>query len=239
MKKRWIFLLVPIPLLFLLILIARVTGALQFYRSPTPSSEPTIMTGRFFFTSNFKKPEPGDIITFLSSPYHDSIVKMGTHRQNHVYRLVAKEGDVIEMRNAVFFVNRKNFDADKNLKHNYIADKAIIEEIKDAEEKELKGELRMISDNQCEIFLTSTELKAVLAKGVKIEKVILNSVQENYGAFAWMKKDSSWTVDQFGPIKIPMNCYFVLGDNRHNALDSRYVGFVNKENFTGTVIGIK
>jgi signal peptidase I len=33
-----------------------------------------------------------------------------------------------------------------------------------------------------------------------------------------------------------MDYYFVVGDNRHNALDSRYIGFVKKENIMGVVL---
>ncbi|MFH1684438.1 MAG: signal peptidase I [Candidatus Margulisiibacteriota bacterium] len=37
----------------------------------------------------------------------------------------------------------------------------------------------------------------------------------------------------FGPIKIPPDAYFVLGDNRPASADSRYWGFLPKENLVG------
>jgi signal peptidase I len=36
-----------------------------------------------------------------------------------------------------------------------------------------------------------------------------------------------------GELQVPANCYFVLGDNREHSLDSRYWGFVPRENIIG------
>jgi signal peptidase I len=37
----------------------------------------------------------------------------------------------------------------------------------------------------------------------------------------------------FGPITVPSGMYFMLGDNRDNSADSRYIGFVPRRNIIG------
>lgn len=240
MKKRWIFLLIPIPLLVIVFLVLRITGGFQIFRCVVPSSEPTIKMGQTFFTSNLKKPIPGNHITFTTNAYADSIAMRGTRGETFVFRLIALEGDVVEMKNGVCFVNEKNVDADKNLNHQFIADKSIVPFLSNKKEMEESFTFRELNEEKVLVTITSKQEIEFKKKGILIEKILYSMEQnKDIGAFAWMKKDMSWSLDNFGPLKIPKESYFVLGDNRHNALDSRYFGFVSKENWKGTVLNIK
>ena len=51
-------------------------------------------------------------------------------------------------------------------------------------------------------------------------------VKENYKRF---------NTDNFISDVVPKDMYYVLGDNRSNSLDSRYIGFISKDDIEGVV----
>jgi signal peptidase I len=46
------------------------------------------------------------------------------------------------------------------------------------------------------------------------------------------------SADDWGPLVVPARRVFVLGDNRHNSLDSRYTGFVAEESVLGAPVSV-
>jgi len=237
-KKLIITAAVFCSLLTVLCIVNLFTGMLQLYKIPTPSSEPNIKEGERVFVSTLKDPAPYKFIVFTSESA-DSVCSIGiTEPQKgarFLHRLSGVPGDIIEMKDGILFVNNKNFDEKINLNNQYMISSAesnlIDQEDMDAMEK--SGGIYMISKDSALVTFDSVLIKKYSAK-IKPAPYILAHTEN--GPFKWNNKDAYWTTDNFGPLKIPTGCYFVLGDNRHNALDSRYIGFVKKENIKGVVL---
>jgi signal peptidase I len=236
MKNKWLLWAAPLMLIAVLWVIARVTGMLQMYTLPTPSNEPSIKRESIVFSSTLKNPKPDNFIVF-ESDYFDPRSDFSTKGELHIFRLAGMESDILEMKDGVLFRNKVNVDSGKNLLYNYIVDAKFVSGLPNRIELEEKGYLSAITQDNFEIYLTTQKAVLYSKNGVlqKVNHISADSFT-NQGVFEWMNKENEWTVDNFGPLKIPKGFFFVMGDNRHNALDSRYVGFIKKENFRGTVL---
>jgi signal peptidase I len=99
----------------------------------------------------------------------------------------------------------------------------------------LPGEEVEVRNNQ--VFINGKPLPLIeVGRGEEngVRKVIYEEVLPEgkkhkvqfYEDFPFSKRD-------FGPVVVPPNHYFVMGDNRDNSEDSRYWGFLPRENIVG------
>ena len=238
MKKILIPLGIFTGILLILLVAGRVTGALGWYKNTTPANEPTLKTGETFLTSNLKTPVRGNFIIYRNR-YSDSNTQLVTGRPiisyNYVKRLCGMPGDILEMRNGVLFVNSRNYDENLVLKSFY---KTTITDLNKSSFnldslRALDMQEFMQMDQDTVVINLDDRQVALLKKQVVLKRFIRT---ENTDVFGWLDNRSSFNADNWGPLTVPPDCYFVLGDNRHNSLDSRYFGFVEKKNCRGVVL---
>jgi signal peptidase I len=163
--------------LALALVIALAVKSLAFatYKIPSGSMEPTLLVGDYIVANRLSyvmkvpltdivfltlgEPERGDVIIFR---YPED------RRKDFVKRVIAKQGDVVAIRDKVVSVNGRRVD--------------------------------------------------VAAARFVDHRVIPRSVSPR---------------DNFGPVTVPRDSYFVMGDNRDNSADSRFWGYLKKDDLVG------
>jgi signal peptidase I len=197
-------------------ILGRLTNVIGFYTIKAGSSLPTLNVNSVVLSSRLIKPVNADYIIFW---FTDSFYG----RQPYIFRQVADEGDVIKIENGIAYVNSVNIDNGLNLLQYYKV------EAKDL--TDLDSEAMMLDSN---LFVVPRETKGVqgaIFKGVlMIEEATLREQGVTTPGY-----DNNWTLDNFGPYKVPVGHVFVLADNRHGGRDSRYIGPVSKDSITSTV----
>lgn len=64
------------------------------------------------------------------------------------------------------------------------------------------------------------------------EPCVVHSDPQTYPDTEWVPRDAR-VRDNFGPVTVPPENYFAMGDNRDESLDGRYWGFVPRDNVVG------
>ena len=201
------------------------SGVLVVYRNSTWANEPSLKEGQFIVTTNLINPKPGDFVAYTFK-YPDSLFS-----QHRIFRMVASEGDIVEMRDGTLFVNGENFDKDLSLAHEY---RFSIEELNKLDLDNnysyehffwMKPEdtlTRFIDDRIAEKF------------NLKQRRVIKSRNEYDDLIQAYYKQD--WNRDHFGPFKIPKGKIFFLADNRDISEDSRFIGPIDRSSIKGVLI---
>ncbi len=132
--------------------------------------------------------------------------------KEYVKRFVAKEGDVVEIRNKVLYINgqvcpwSKDYEVDP-----YISSFKIYQEF-----------LRLSKTSSSEQFFEHP---------LRIGESYIRS-KSRFDSEDWpFEPETLYAAnfrDDFGPITVPKDHLFMLGDNRDESLDSRYIGAVPK-----------
>jgi signal peptidase I len=224
MNKKLKFFLIFCGIIICLWVVGRLTNTLQFFTASTVINHPSLKQGSLFFASNLIQPKRFDFIC-----YKTNTPEYG--KQIWVHRLCGMENDTIEIRNGNLLVNNEYVDSKLPLTHMYKILLTDYEKLSE-EEKFDEASTESISSDSVLIFLAD---QTIVSHGIKATRYIIpKDWDDGYTQKQYGKK---WNIDHFGPIVVPKNKYFVLGDNRSNSQDSRFIGFIDKSDWVGTVIG--
>lgn len=206
--------------------VGRFSGMLGLFTVPSSSNEPNIKTNSHIWVTNLIRPERLDFMCFKG------LDPLTGESEVRVHRLCALEGDLVEIKDGKLFVNKVNIDSALELNQIY---KVHISELRKLDDpvREKIEEVIVFGGNRDSILITTSH-KFIITHQIKANKYVISADStDEYILKVWKQK---WNRDQFGPVRVPDHCYFVLGDNRCNSMDSRYLGFIPNSNFVGTVL---
>jgi signal peptidase I len=173
------------------------------------------------FASRLRKPRRFRLVCFRPPP-------SGRGPGCLIHRLCGLPGDVIEIRKGILYVN--NEDADKNLEPIHIF------KVNRSDSASIRHDPRLaytIPSYPETIYLTLAD-KYVREHQLPCEQHLLPPGLRTDSIFSIYKQN--WNEDNFGPVKVPPGGWFVLGDDRGHAIDSRHLGFIDHNRYVGTVL---
>ncbi|GGE08050.1 signal peptidase I [Psychroflexus salis] len=223
MKRPLKITLIVIGIIFGIYTVLGQTDMLKMYNIPSTANEPGIKLNSRIFVSNLASYENGDFICY---EYENEM--LGKHIR--VHRLLGKANDTIEIKDGILFINGQNFDRTIDLQHFYLLYPEKFQEL--LKNKIITKEVQVFDINDKMIL---TLLDKVAEKNGLSGQIIIEPKNQ---ADQIIKEiyNQNWNMDNFGPLKIPEGKCFVIGDNRHNSEDSRYIGLINESDIVGTVI---
>ena len=200
-----------------------MTFIVQAVKVPTGSMQNTIVVGDHLLVNKFifapgpqipvlpqREIRRGDIIVFKypGNPFNAERDRQEDNvpfKVNYVKRVIGLPGETVELRGLQVYINGQPLPEHVIVARN-VNEKAPLEIIEDTPRR---------GDEKWNVYYFEDTVEAARA-----------------GHRAGVSPDFHFAVDG-KPVKVPDNCYFVMGDDRDNSLDSRAWGFVPRDLIIG------
>ncbi|MFD2718242.1 signal peptidase I [Hymenobacter monticola] len=202
----------------------RLTHAFDFYHTPSDSNAPSFHIGDRFFASPLLKPERLDFIVFRTRLPEDGTTIF-------INRLCGLPGDTVALRRGRLFVNGQDLDAGLRLAHHYSLARTDFARLPRTLWMDTTG-IVPLDDSLHRVGLADADAARLARRAVRQVQSAGYPNPAILRTFPVGRNE-----DNFGPVVVPAGAYFVLGDNRQNARDSRYIGWVRQADVAGTVLG--
>lgn len=215
---------IPFILALLAIINLSCQKEVKAFKNSSIANEPTLKLNAAVFVSESKIPVQND---FISYSYEDKI----SGKETRIHRLVAKENDILEIKDGVVYVNKKDIDQGKNFIHFYKLQKKYYLDIKQKENIIDQFYAIPVGEDSVNALLPDLMADKYYLKSQR--QITKHGIADNYIKKIYHK---DWNEDNFGPLTIPKGKVFIIGDNRHNSEDSRYIGLIDVSQIIGTVV---